>query len=109
MNSLLTSGYFLSLSCTISSTLLIVYRIYNSFSHQSNHSKKRFLHIVDVLVQSAAVYSLALLVSAIAAVVLITSENYATLPMFAALDYEGLALLFFISVCTFGVQILGNI
>ena len=108
LNILLASGYFLSLSSTISSTLLIAYRIYNSFSHQGNHSKKRFLHIVDVLVQSAAAYSLALLVIAIATVV-ITSGNHFTLPMFAVINYEGVALLFFISVCTFGVQILGNI
>ena len=82
---------------------------YPVFAHQGNHSKKRFLHIVDVLVQSAAVYSLALLVIAIAAVVLITSGNNATLPMFAVLYYEGFAVLYFISVCTFGVKRLGNI
>ena len=65
---------------------------------------------MDILVQSAAVYSLALLVSAIAMVVLITSGNF-TLSMCAVMDYEGGpgALLFFISVCTFGVKILGNI
>jgi len=46
---------------------------------------------------------------AIATAVLTPSENYATLPMIAVLNYEGIAILNFISVCTFGVQILGNI
>lgn len=66
---------------------------------------------MDVLVQSAAVYSLALLVSAIATVVLITSGNHATLPMFEVMDYEaGPGAIFnFISVCTFGVEIPSNI
>ena len=111
LNILFASGNFLSLSCTISSTLLIVYQIHNSFSHQGNHSKRRFLHIVDVLVQSAAVYSLALLVSAIATVVLITSGNHPTLPMFELMDYEAGpgVILNFISVCTFGVKIPSNI
>jgi len=101
LNNLIVSGYFLSFTCTISSTLLIVHRIYNSLSKQDTHSKKRFLHIVDVLVQSAAVYSLALLVSAIAGVVLITSGGKPTLSLFAVLNYECSAILFFVSVRIF--------
>ena len=45
LNDLLASGYFSSFACTISSTLLIVYQIYNSISNQDNHSNKRFVHI----------------------------------------------------------------
>jgi hypothetical protein len=67
------------------------------------------MHIVDVLVQSAAVYSLALMVAAIAAVVLVTSGDKPTLSMFAVLNYECSALLFFLSVCTSGVQIMGKV
>ncbi len=100
LNELIASGYFSSFASTISSTLLIVYRIYNSLSNQDNHSKKRYLHIVDVLVQSAAVYSLALMVAAIAAVVLVTSRDVVTLPMFGVLNYESSAILFFVSVRT---------
>ena len=109
LNILYTAGYFSSSSCTISSTLLIVYRIYNSLSNRDNHSKKRFMHIVDVLVQSAAVYSLTLIFAAITEVVLITSGNFATLSMFAVLDYGIGIILPFVSVRTFGIQILGNV
>ena len=110
MNDLVASGYFSSFACTISSTLLIVYRIYNSVSNRDNHSKKRFIHIADALVQSAAVYSLILLVAAIAGLVYVTSEgSKATLSMYGVLDYESGAILTFVSVRTFGVQILGNV
>ena len=67
------------------------------------------MHIVDVLVQSAAVYSLTLLVAVIALVVLITSRDYPTLSMFAVLGYESDSILFFVSVRTFGVQILSKV
>ena len=107
LDDLYASGYFLSFACTISSTLLIVYRIYNSLSNGDNHSKKRFIHIVDVLIQSAAVYSFALLVAAIAFAVPFGST--VTLSMFAVLNYEGNAILLFVSVRTFGVQILGEV
>ena len=109
LNDLIASGYFSSFSCTISSTLLIVYRIYNFVSDQDNHSKKRFMHIVDVLVQSAAAYSLALMAAAIAGVVLITSRDKPTLSMFAVLNYECSAILFFVSVRIFDVQILSTV
>ena len=106
-NCLLASGYFLSFSCTISSTLLIVYRIYNYIPNWDNHIKKRFMHIVDVLVQSSAAYSLALLVAAIANIVLVTSHN-ATMTLFRVVNYTTV-ILFFVSVRTFGVQILGKV
>jgi len=109
LNDLIASGYFSSFCSTISSTLLIVYRIYNSLPNHNNRSKKRFLHIVDVLIQSAALYSLALMVAAIAAVVLVASGDKPTLSMFAVLNYECSALLFFVSVRTFGVRILGKV
>jgi hypothetical protein len=97
--SLTTSGYFATFFSTISSTLLIVYRIYHSLSQEDNYSKKRFLHIVDVLVQSAAIYALALLVVAIVGIVFIASGSPATtLPMFAVQSYECSAIFFFISV-----------
>ena len=109
LDDLLASGYFSSFACTISSTLLIVYQIYNSLLNRDNHSKKRFIHIVDVLVQSAAVYSLTLLVAAIVLVVLATSRDNATLSVVAVQDYEGGAILIFVSVRTFGVQILDKV
>ena len=109
LNNLLASGYFSSFSCTISSTLLIVYRIYNSVSNRDNHSKKRFMQIVDVLVQSAAAYSLALMVAAISLVVLVTSRDNNTVPLFVLQSYGACAIFYFVLVRTFGVQILGKV
>ena len=67
------------------------------------------MHIVDVLVQSAAVYSLAFMVAAILAVVMVTTGDTYSVSLFAVLNYEGVAILSFVSVCAFGVQILGKV
>ena len=67
------------------------------------------MRIVDVLIQSAAAYALALMIAAIALVVLVTSKNNPPLSLFAVGSYEGTTILYFISVCTFGVQILGKV
>ena len=67
------------------------------------------MHIVDVLVQSAAAYSLALLVAAIANIVLATFREISTVPMYAVASYEGTAIFIFVVVRTFGVQILGKV
>ena len=64
---------------------------------------------MDVLIQSAAAYSLALMVAAIAYVVLATSREIPTLSMYALQSYEGTAILYFVSVRTFGVKILGKV
>jgi len=61
---------------------------------------------VDVLVQSAAMYALALLVLAIVEIVeivLIASGGRNILPMFAAMSYEGGAIVYFVSVRTLNV------
>ena len=107
-DNLLASGYFSSFACTISSTLLIVYRICNYVSNRNIHCKKRYVHIVDVLVQSAAAYAFALIVAAIANVVVASRDN-PTLSMFAVIDYGIGAMLPFVSVRTFGVQILSKV
>ena len=98
LNSLMTSGYFATFFSTISSTLLIVYRIYHSLSQQENYSKEIFLHIVDALVQSAAMYALVLLLSAIVNIVFIASGKNTTLPMFAVTCYGSGAIVYFVSV-----------
>jgi len=103
VNSLTASGYFATFFSTTSSTLLIVYRIYHSISQRDNYSKKRFLHIVDVLVQSAAMYALTLLVVAIVDVIFIASREHTTLPMFAVMSYECGAIVYFGSVRTLNV------
>ena len=105
----MASGYFATFFSTTSSTLLIVYRIYHSISQQDNYSKKRFLHVVDVLVQSAAMYALALLVVAIVDIVFIASGERTTLPMFAVTSYECGAIVYFVSVRTLNVKMLGKV
>ena len=67
------------------------------------------MHIVDALVQSAAAYSLALLVAAIAGIVLVTFRDIATVSLYAVLSYGGSAILYFVTVRTFGIQILGKV
>jgi hypothetical protein len=109
MYDLAASGYISSFCSTISSTLLIVYRIHNSLSNQDNRSKKRFRHIVDVLVQSATLYSLALMVPAIGLIVPIACGNKFTLSTFAMETYGATPILFFVSVHPFGVWILGKV
>ena len=86
-----------------------MYQIHNCLSNLDNHSKKRFIHVVDVFVQSAAAYALALMVAAIVLVIFVTSRDASTLSLFAVMNYESIAILFFVSVCTFGVQILGKV
>ena len=67
------------------------------------------MHIVDVLVQSAAAYALALLVAAIVTVILSASGDNPTVSMFAVVNYESGTILTFVSVRTFGVKILDKV
>ncbi|KDR69171.1 hypothetical protein GALMADRAFT_145576 [Galerina marginata CBS 339.88] len=59
-NSLLFAGYFVSFATSLMATLLIAYRVY-SVSKQGTGSAQRFRRIIEIMVQTAAVYSLALL------------------------------------------------
>jgi len=67
LNQLMAAAYLISFGCTLATTSLIAYRIYPIFSHNSllAQSRGRFKRILDILVQSAAVYALELLVQAI--------------------------------------------
>lgn len=71
MDDLLGAAFFTSLGSTMVTTGLIVYRIVSvsrtlEFSQKKNRG--RFTEILDLIVQSAALYGLALLVSAILSV-----------------------------------------
>ena len=68
------------------------------------------MRIVDVLVQSAAAYSLALMVAAITLILLITAKDNAVgVSLFMVLNYGTGTILPFVSVRTFGAQTLGNV
>lgn len=68
LNAVTSAAYFLSFGTTLVTTVLIAYRIY-SVSKQQGVSSKRLKHIMDIVVQSGAVYALSQLTAALAGVV----------------------------------------
>lgn len=70
-NTLIGVALFLDLTSTLATTGLISYRI-NPFAKQGTFNRSRFKHIVEILVQSAAAYSLVTI--AYALVLLIPTE-----------------------------------
>jgi hypothetical protein len=67
MNDLLAAALFISFGTTLITTVLIAYRIYSA-SKQQLPSSRRFNHIIDIVVQSGAIYAFSQLVYAIAGV-----------------------------------------
>ncbi|KAF8180101.1 hypothetical protein BJ912DRAFT_635640 [Pholiota molesta] len=65
LDNLLSSSYFTIFVTSLGTTVLIAYRIHSG-SKQEGVSKRRFKHIIDIVVQSGVVYSFSTLVSAIA-------------------------------------------
>jgi len=63
-NAVIATQTFLSVAASLVTTFLIVFRIH-SMSKENGGSGQRFKHILDIVVQSAAVYSLAILGEAI--------------------------------------------
>lgn len=65
--------FFVSFATSLTTTVLIAYRIYSSARNISDisfsTSKARFTHITEIIVQSAAIYSVILLVAAISGVI----------------------------------------
>ncbi|KAF9476275.1 hypothetical protein BDN70DRAFT_935189 [Pholiota conissans] len=61
LNKVVAAGILLSGCTTIITTVLIIYRIY-SFSKQKHISSTKFRHIIDIVVQSGAVYAISLLI-----------------------------------------------
>jgi hypothetical protein len=59
------AAYFTTSATSFVTTVLIAYRIYSTAKHEGV-SGRRFKHIIDIIVQSGAVYSLSLLQLAIA-------------------------------------------
>lgn len=93
MNSLLSAGFFVSFATSILSTSLIAYRIYVIYV-ENGKSVRRFKYILDIIVQSAAINSIPLLLTAIT-LVLPDSGNIANAPLFALGDY---AKAFFVAI-----------
>ncbi|KAF9554291.1 hypothetical protein CPC08DRAFT_713033 [Agrocybe pediades] len=63
-DAILSSAYFASFASSIIATLLIAYRIY-SVSKKETRYAQRFRNVLEMVVQSAAFYSMALFVTAV--------------------------------------------
>lgn len=68
INDMLAAAFFISFATTLVTTVLIAYRIH-SVSQNQGASSRRFKHIIDIVVQSGAVYALSQFVAAVAGVV----------------------------------------
>ncbi|KAF8186757.1 hypothetical protein BJ912DRAFT_451579 [Pholiota molesta] len=83
-NDLLAAVLFISFGTTLVTTVLIAYRIY-SVSKQQLPSSRRFNHIIDLVVQSGAIYSLSQLAYAITSI--LTESNAINTRIIAFADY----------------------
>lgn len=86
LNTVLGVATFMTLATTLATTLLISYRIHLVSKQDLPRSvRARLNHIIEILVQSAAAYSIVALASAITVVVPLTADNVAQ--VFAAETY----------------------
>lgn len=98
LNELISAALFTTFACTLSTTLLIIYRLYPIANRDRgiNTSAQRFKHIVDILIQSAALYSLAALAYAISSV--LPLDNTQNTALVSAQIYSS-SLFLFVAVC----------
>lgn len=107
-NLITCTALFASFACTLATTGLIAYRMYSVFGEVYGRSRERFKHILDVLVQSAAVYALTSLLQAIIYVVAVTSPANAPAVVIVVENYST-TLFAIISVCIRTQYIMGFI
>ncbi|PPQ85710.1 hypothetical protein CVT25_002478 [Psilocybe cyanescens] len=93
MNNLLAAGFFVSFGTSLMATLLIAYRIWTVYQADGK-SLRRFKNILDIIIQSAAINSIALLLTAIT-LVIPDSGNIFNAPLFALGNY---AKAFFVAI-----------
>lgn len=75
-NKALSAGFFLTLGLTLWTTILISYRIYSTSNNIiQKHSRTRFNNVLEMLIQSSAMYSLVLLANALSAAIPENSSN----------------------------------
>lgn len=97
MNNLLAAGFFVSFGTSLMATSLIAYRIWTVYKSDGK-SLKRFKNILDIIIQSAAINSVALLLTAIT-LIIPDSGNIFNAPLFALGNYAK-AFFVAISVCS---------
>lgn len=96
-NYLISAGLFMTLATTLWTTILIAYRIYSASKYNiSNQAKPRFYNILEIIIQSSFIYSLALVATALSLAIPQNESNVITL--FAAQNYSGV-ILHVIAVC----------
>lgn len=94
LNKLIGAIFLLAFATTLITTLLISYRIHSFFKEDlSNGFRSRFKHVVEILIQSAAAYSVVTI--AFAVVSIIPTET--SVPVLDARSYTS-SLYFFTAV-----------
>ncbi|KAF9562351.1 hypothetical protein CPC08DRAFT_706726 [Agrocybe pediades] len=88
MNGLSSAFFFTSALTSLIATYLIAYRIYVT-SQFTGTSKRRFKNVIDIVVQSSAVYTLSILAMAIYDVIPFSNSDSGTIALDLAVDYAG--------------------
>lgn len=101
-----SAAFFVTFVCTLASTCLIAYRIYPIFSHDSLTSRGRFKKILDILIQSAAIYALAMLVQAIAFVIMPLASKTPSAEIELSVYSSTLFLVISVCICSYPFGVL---
>ena len=90
-NRLVAAGEFTTLAVTLLATFLIAYRICSTSKRNAlSRRKPRFHKTLEIILQSAAIHSLALVTSALLSAIPQTQSN--NWPIFNAGNYAGIVL-----------------
>ena len=85
INRLTSAALFTTLAVTLWATLLIAYRIYSSSNLILNRKRPRFYNVLEMIIQTSFIYSLALVASAVAIAIPMTESNF--LPLLWTVGY----------------------
>lgn len=89
-NHLSSAGLFTTLATTLWTTILISYRIYSTSKHTRDEAKSHFYHVMEMIIQSSFIYSLALATNALLVVIPRNELNNWTISI--ASTYAGVIL-----------------
>lgn len=78
-NHVTSAAMFTTLAETVSTTILIAYRIYSASNHILRREKRRFYNILEIVVQSSFIYSLALVANAVIDAIQPNDSNASTM------------------------------
>ncbi len=85
-----TAGLFIALAVTLWTTVLIAYRIYSASKGILKGRKYRFYRILEIIIQSSFIYSIALLADALLGTIPPRQSNFCVLAAISA--YAGTIL-----------------